>query len=184
MPSSTKPLLDSISLVTDLIDQAYRDHAGAKGGIIIVGHSAGAALAVAIAAQPDSQLPVIGLSLLGLVPTHRGNLLIPNPDPDPENPRLSAESMSPMASDFMGPLQYLNGRVFGDGAMIKMIFEPCTDDHSLLFNIIVYQLTHSIIPVSRPEIREYPGPEWHTMLVDNFMPAVKVFSPLQNLNES
>ncbi|KAJ5238333.1 hypothetical protein N7468_002952 [Penicillium chermesinum] len=157
VPATTKPLQDSIPLITDLINQAYQEHAGGKGGIVIIGHSAGAAVAVAIAAQPDSPLPIVGLSVLGLVPVEQDNLLIPRPDPDPENPRLSAEHMPPSASEFMGPLQYLNGDVFGNVAMIKTVFEP----------------------LSRPEIREYPGSEWHNLMVNNYMPAIKV--PVQYL---
>jgi len=143
MPSSTKPLFDSIPLVTELIDQAYWDHAGGKGGVILVGHSVGAALAVAIAAQSDSQLPVIGLSLVGLVPTPSRSQLIPDPDPDPENPRLSPESMSAMASDFMGPMKYLNREIFSDGATLKKIFEPCTDIQSFILCILLFALTDS-----------------------------------------
>ena len=69
IPKSENPVFDSIPLYSELIKKAYEERSGGKGGVVLVGHSLGAATALIIAAQESDNLPILGVSALGIVPS-------------------------------------------------------------------------------------------------------------------
>lgn len=122
-PSTPTPILDSVSLITALIAQVHHEQLQGQNGIILVGHSIGAAIALAIAAQSNGELPLLGVSSLGLVPTSERGLLIPDPDPDPDAARFVIEDVPTVVSRFFGPFEFLNEQVFNSDTL-QAVFEP------------------------------------------------------------
>ena len=92
IPATKKPVLDTIPLYSALIKKTYEEHSSGKNGIILVGHSLGAATALAIAAFESENLPLLGISALGITPTENHPAgLVDMLKADPENPRLVVE---------------------------------------------------------------------------------------------
>lgn len=123
IPTVALPVLASIPLITELIAQVYRSQTESCNGVILVGHSLGAAIALAIAAQSDCQFPVIGVSVLGVVPTLDTGILIPDPDPEPDNLRVPLGDVPAMVSRFFGPFECLDEKVF-TADTLRVVFEP------------------------------------------------------------
>lgn len=88
-----------------------------------MGHSIGAAIALAIAAQSQLPFPLLGVSALGVIPTPRRDLLIPDPDPEPDEPRFVIDDVRTVINRFFGPFECLNEDVF-TGDTLKAAFEP------------------------------------------------------------
>lgn len=65
---SSTPLFDAAPLYAGFINQVYKENHGGKGGVIIIGHSLGAATSLIIAALEGDNIPLIGVSALGCVP--------------------------------------------------------------------------------------------------------------------
>lgn len=120
LPTSKTPLSDSLSVITELISQVHDKHANS--GVILVGHSIGAAIALAIAAQ-SNPFPVLGASVLGVVPTPERDLLIPHPDPQPDEPRFVIDEVITRILRFFGPFECLNEGIF-TGDNLQAAFEP------------------------------------------------------------
>jgi alpha-beta hydrolase superfamily lysophospholipase len=112
-----------VTLITDLISRVYRSETNPQRGVILVGHSIGAAIALAIAAQSDCQsFPLLAVSALGVVPTLRDLLL--DPDPESDEPRSVIEDVLTVVPRFFSPFECLNEKVF-TGDTLKAAFEPC-----------------------------------------------------------
>jgi len=69
IPKTETPIFDSIPLYSHFINDVYKKHHGGKGGVILIGHSLGAAVSIIIAALEGKSLPLLGVSALGIVPT-------------------------------------------------------------------------------------------------------------------
>lgn len=87
-----------------------------------MGHSIGAAIALAIAAQSDFRFPLLAVSALKLVPTLRD--LLVDPDPESDEPQFVIEDVLTVASRLFDPFDCLNEKVF-TGDTLKVAFEPC-----------------------------------------------------------
>jgi alpha-beta hydrolase superfamily lysophospholipase len=106
-------------LISDLSSRVYRSETNPQRGVILVGHSIGAAIALAIAAQSDCQsFPLLVVSALGVVPT------LLDPDPESDAPRFVIRDVSTVVSRFFGPFECLNEKVF-TGDTLRAAFEPC-----------------------------------------------------------
>jgi pimeloyl-ACP methyl ester carboxylesterase len=60
---------ESIPVIADLISMVYKENLNGKHGIVLIGHSLGAAIALGIAALESKRLPILGVSALGVIPT-------------------------------------------------------------------------------------------------------------------
>ena len=124
MPESKQPLIDSIPLYSALIRKTYDDHTSGQNGIILVGHSLGAAISLSLAAFEGQKLPIIGVSALGIIPIKdHPAVVIKAIEADPGNPRLVFEPSPDSIETFMGPLDYLDMSILTHPAMLT-IFEP------------------------------------------------------------
>ncbi|EXJ89292.1 hypothetical protein A1O3_02358 [Capronia epimyces CBS 606.96] len=68
IPNTATPIFDSIPVYADFIAHVYQLH-GSQGGIVLIGHSLGAAISLIIAAQHGNRLPLLGVSALGVIPS-------------------------------------------------------------------------------------------------------------------
>lgn len=150
-----------------------------------MGHSIGAAIALAIAAQSQRPFPVLGVSALGVIPTPRSDLLIPDPDPEPDEPRSVIDDVPEVVNRSFGPFECLNEEVFTRNTL-EAVFEPsgkCSIDVPTFIGVdFLYQV------YVRREIRESTGPEWYRRLLHEVFLAVKLFqlpsTPSAGLNQS
>jgi pimeloyl-ACP methyl ester carboxylesterase len=107
----------------DLIAEVYKEHCDGQGGIILIGHSLGGAICLAIAAEAGEQLPLLGVSVLGIVPVEGSTLPFPEPDPEPENPRIVFKESREMVRRLLGPEEFIKRNVFNPD-VLQLIFEP------------------------------------------------------------
>lgn len=124
IPKTSKPILDSLPLYSKFIKKVYILNSSEKNGIILIGHSLGAATTLALAAYHGDDLPIIGVSALGILPTkdHPAGL-IEVLKADPENPRFVVESTPESVEAFMGPPTVIDQAVVTSPDMLT-IFEP------------------------------------------------------------
>jgi pimeloyl-ACP methyl ester carboxylesterase len=122
-PTTKTPLRDSLPGFIDFIDQVYREKKGGHGGIVLIGHSLGAALSLVIAVEAGDRLPVLGVSALGTLPTEGPLGLVPDPDPDPTNPRFILEQSYENITRFLGDIDCINMDALSTGVM-AVAFEP------------------------------------------------------------
>lgn len=124
IPAIASPIRSSVALITDLISRVYCSQTEPQRGVILVGHSIGAAIALAIAAQSDCQsFPVLAVSALGVVPTLQQGLLLPDPDLESDEPRFVIDDVPTVVSRFFGPFECLDEKVF-TGDTLRAAFEP------------------------------------------------------------
>ncbi|KAJ5220378.1 Oxidoreductase 2OG-Fe(II) oxygenase family [Penicillium chermesinum] len=123
LPKTQTPLLDSVSLITKLIANVCETEQCGQGGVILVGHSMGGAIVLAIAAQSKTPFSILGVSALGVVPSPEKGTLLPDPDPTPSEPRYSIEDPPTVIKKFFGPFECLNEDVF-TGDTLRAVFEP------------------------------------------------------------
>lgn len=111
-------------MYTRLIQSVYEEHSGGKGGIVLIGHSLGAATALIIAAQEADKLPILGVSAFGIIPTREPPAGIQNAlQYCPSGDRITLAPVPPNGlRRFMGILDFLDYRVL-DKSFSK-IFEP------------------------------------------------------------
>lgn len=122
-PATTTPLADSLLGLIDLIDLVYREKTGGQQGIVLIGHSLGGALSLVIAAEAGARLPVLGVSTLGTLPSTERLNLIPEPDPDPANPRFVFSQSAENLTRFLGNLESVNVDALS-GELAAAVFEP------------------------------------------------------------
>ncbi|KAJ6014789.1 Oxidoreductase 2OG-Fe(II) oxygenase family [Penicillium herquei] len=157
LPTSKTPIADSISVITDLIDEVYRYQVGNRGGVIIFGHSLGGATTLAIAAQSELPFPLLGVGALGIVPSPTKSGLFQEENPAPKGRRsvVKKETKS-LFTRMFGPIKYIDEDLFTADALIATSEKPV-----------------------KAEIDEYEEIEWHDRLVNEIFPSVKV--PVQYL---
>jgi pimeloyl-ACP methyl ester carboxylesterase len=132
IPQTASPVLDSIPLYSALIKKAYEEHSNGKNGIVLVGHSLGAATSLSIAAFEGQKLPLLGVSALGIIPTkdHPAGL-VDMLKADPENPRFTVEASPEAIEAFMGPPSVIDQSTLVHPSM-PQIFEPGKQESFLL----------------------------------------------------
>jgi pimeloyl-ACP methyl ester carboxylesterase len=124
IPETEQPVLNAIPLYSALIKQTYEEHSSGKNGIILVGHSLGAATSLSIAAFEGDKLPLLGVSALGIIPTKEHPAgLVDILKADTENPRLIIEPSPEAVEAFMGPPSVIDELILVHPSMPK-IFEP------------------------------------------------------------
>ncbi|KAL1979657.1 hypothetical protein VTN96DRAFT_5402 [Rasamsonia emersonii] len=155
-PATTTPLADSLLGLIDLIDLVYREKTGGQQGIVLIGHSLGGALSLVIAAEAGARLPVLGVSTLGTLPSTERLNLIPEPDPDPANPRFVFSQSAENLTRFLGNLESVNVDALS-GELAAAVFEPGL----------------------KSEIREYESRNYYDYLLNKVFPSIKV--PVQFL---
>lgn len=124
IPDTKTPILDSIPLYANLIKKTYQEYSNGQNGIILIGHSLGAAISLSLAAFHADELPLLGVSALGIIPTkdHPAGL-IQMLKANPENPRFVVEATPESTEAFMGPPEVIDQAVISDPSMLT-IFEP------------------------------------------------------------
>jgi len=124
IPETARPILDSIPLYSDLIKKTYDEHSSGKNGIILIGHSLGAAILLSLAAFEGDKLPLLGVSALGIIPTeNHPPFMVEMLKVDPQNPRIMIEPSAEAIETFMGPLELIDGSVLMHPSLPE-IFEP------------------------------------------------------------
>lgn len=127
IPESARPILDSITLHSALIKKTYHEHSGTS-GIILIGHSLGAAIALSLAAYENGNLPLLGVSALGLIPTNRHPAsLVKLLEENPTSPHFVVEPSPEAIQMFMGPPEVIEESVLLHPSM-PSIFEPGEQD--------------------------------------------------------
>ncbi|EPS28170.1 hypothetical protein PDE_03116 [Penicillium oxalicum 114-2] len=149
VPTSSTPLQDSIPIFVELIDHVRTEKHNP--GVILVGHSLGGALALAIAYEAQEKLPILGVSSMGCLPTREPLGLLAENDPEPQNPRYLVEKKASNVERFMGKLEWVNINALS-GAVISSAFEPGL----------------------KSELREYESPDFYNYLTETVIPGVKV----------
>jgi len=157
IPETTRPLLDAIPLYSALIKKTYEEHSSGKNGIVLVGHSLGAAISLSIAALEGEMLPLLGVSALGVIPTKEPPPILVNMlKADSENPRFVVEPSPEAVETFMGPPSVVDESILAHPSMPK-IFEPGL----------------------KTELFEWWDVAWYDRFVNEVAPGVRV--PLQFL---
>lgn len=126
IPTSEKPMSDSIPVFIDFIEKVYNEKSSAKkgnGGIVLFGHSLGGAFSLSITAEAQDRLPLLGVSALGCAPVPNSSLLLSDPDPEPSNPRFIVETNPENIRKFMGEVEWLNVEAL-DPELVVQVFEP------------------------------------------------------------
>ncbi|PBP23460.1 hypothetical protein BUE80_DR005581 [Diplocarpon rosae] len=156
IPDTKKPLLDSISVYASLIKEACKTFSSGQHGIILIGHSLGGCLSLALAAFHD-ELPILGVSACGAIPTkEHPAMLIPLLKADPQNPRFVIAPTPESTAAFMGPPEVIDEAVLKHPSMLT-IFEPGP----------------------KSELLEWFDDAWYDRFVNEVAPGVRV--PLQYL---
>lgn len=124
IPETTQPVLGAIPLYSALIKKTYEERSSGKNGIVLVGHSLGAATSLSIAAFEGEKLPLLGVSALGIIPTKEHPAgLVDMFKADPENSRFVIEASPEAVEAFMGPPSVIDESILVHPSMPK-IFEP------------------------------------------------------------
>jgi pimeloyl-ACP methyl ester carboxylesterase len=124
IPETAQPILDSIPLYSDLIKKIYDEESSDQNGIILIGHSLGAAISLSLAAFEGDKLPLLGVSALGIIPTeNHPAALVETLKADPDNPRFVVEPSVEAIETFMGPLELIDEDILVHPS-IPEIFEP------------------------------------------------------------
>jgi pimeloyl-ACP methyl ester carboxylesterase len=124
IPDTRQSILDSIPLYSDLIRKTYDQYSNGKNGIILMGHSLGAAISLSLAAFEGDKLPLLGVSALGIIPTeNHPAALVETLKADPENPRFIVEPSVEAIETFMGPLELVDENILVHPSMPE-IFVP------------------------------------------------------------
>ena len=144
IPNSEKPISDTLPVFIDLIEKVYNEKSSAKisnSGIVLFGHSLGGALSLLITAEIQDRLPVLGVSALGCAPLPNTQILLPDPDPDPSNPRFFVPTNPQTIRRFMGEVEWLNIKAL-DPELVVQVFEPGTE--SIHFYVPLEILTQTL----------------------------------------
>lgn len=125
VPDTKTPIFDSIPVLSKLIRKAYEENSGGKGGVIIIGHSLGAATSLIIAALEGDNLPLLGVSALGIIPNKvRPTAIVNALNAHPESDRVPLQDPSPdTLRRFMGFPDFIDESVITDPS-VPGIFEP------------------------------------------------------------
>jgi len=122
LPSTSTPIKDSIPLYISLIKKVYAEYSNGRRGVVLVGHSLGALTSLCIAAYGGDELPLLGVSALGIIPTkEHSKALIEILKSSGE--RFVVEASPETIETFMGPDEFINFESVGQPG-IELIFEP------------------------------------------------------------
>ena len=168
VPETASPVLDSIPLYAALIKKAYEEHSDGENGIVLVGHSLGAATSLSIAAFEGEGLPVLGVSALGIIPTkdHPAGL-VEMLKSDPDNPRFIVEASPEAIETFMGPPSVVDQSIFQHPSM-PIIFEPGKRERFPLYVKVLIFLG------LKSELLEWWDSAWYDRFVNEVAPGVRV----------
>jgi hypothetical protein len=130
IPDTAQPVLDSVPLYSSLIKKTYEEASSGEHGIVLVGHSLGAVIGLSIAAFEDAKLPLLGVSVLGIIPTKDHPVgLVDMLKADPENPRFVVEASPEAIETFMGPPSVIDPEMLVHPSM-PQIFEAGKRDET------------------------------------------------------
>jgi pimeloyl-ACP methyl ester carboxylesterase len=171
IPDTPQPVLDSVPLYSSLIKKAYEEHSNGKHGIVLIGHSLGAVTALSIAAFKDEELPLLGVSALGIIPAkdHPAGL-VDMLRTDPENPRFVVEPSPEAIETFMGPPSVIDPEMLVHPS-VPQIFEPGKRTRSILCTRVL------IASGLKSELLEWWGSAWYNRFVNEVAPGVRVRWP-------
>ncbi|KAJ5115695.1 Major facilitator superfamily domain general substrate transporter [Penicillium angulare] len=155
IPRTQTPIIHSIPVITNLIGQVYRNEVGNQEGVIIFGHSLGAATTFAIAAQSELPFPLLGVGGLGIVPSQGKTGFLPDVDPAPEGDRVVIPDIGKLFALMFGPIEYIDDKLLTADALFS-----------------------SSQAGVKSEIKEFEK-GWYNRLTQEIFPAVKV--PVQYL---
>ncbi|KAL4965461.1 alpha/beta hydrolase [Aspergillus stella-maris] len=163
VPKTTTPFKDSIPAFTEFINKVYTDLTNItqiEPGIILIGHSIGGSLALSVAHEAKDSLPIVGVSVMGSLPSKEPLDLFPGLEnengPDAENPRYITEPSAENIRRFMGEVEWLHPEALSEG-VVSAVFEPGI----------------------KSELREYLSPATNSYLLDTVLPNITV--PVQFL---
>lgn len=125
VPATKTPFFAAIPAYSDLIDKVYKEQHGGNGGIVLIGHSLGAATSLTLAALEGDKLPLLGVSALGIVPDETPPIAIVQAlqaEPDKERVPLTDPTPDTLRR-FMGFPDFLDEAVLTHPS-IPGIFEP------------------------------------------------------------
>jgi pimeloyl-ACP methyl ester carboxylesterase len=128
IPKSFEPMRESIPVIAELINMVYKGTNG-KHGIVLIGHSLGAAIALGIAALESKRLPFLGVSALGIIPTaFPSALLQAQLNQDPNSSRVVIEPTPEVIETYLGPPSTFEQSIL-EHPSIPNIFEPGRYSH-------------------------------------------------------
>lgn len=124
IPETTTPVFDSIPAYSKLINKVYKEQSGGRGGVILIGHSLGAATSLIIAALEGHNLPLLGVSVLGIIPNKvRPIAIVQALEEAPDSARVPLDDPSPdTLRRFLGIPDFLDKDVLTHPS-IPIIFE-------------------------------------------------------------
>jgi pimeloyl-ACP methyl ester carboxylesterase len=132
IPKSFEPMRESIPVIAELINMVYKENSNGKQGIVLIGHSLGAAIALGIAALESKRLPFLGVSTLGIIPTaYPSALLQAQLNQDPNNSRVVIEPTPEVIETYLGPPSTFEQSIL-EHPSIPTIFEPGGYSHPSL----------------------------------------------------
>lgn len=145
------PLFDSSSTYAGFIGKVYQENHGGKGGIVIIGHSLGAATSIIIAALEGDNIPLIGVSALGIIPSPSPpELILEALNADPEAERIELGKPDELYfGQFMGAPDFFDISKFDE---IRSMYEG----------------------IPRNELAEWSSHSTYHKFVDEVAPRVKV----------
>jgi pimeloyl-ACP methyl ester carboxylesterase len=124
IPESFEPMRESIPVIAELISMVYKENSNGKHGIVLIGHSLGAAIALGIAALESKRLPFLGVSTLGIIPTlFPSALLQAQLNQDPSSSHVVIEPTPEVIETYLGPPSVFEQSIL-EHPSIPNIFEP------------------------------------------------------------
>jgi pimeloyl-ACP methyl ester carboxylesterase len=124
IPKSFEPMRESIPVIAELINMVYKENSNGKHGIVLIGHSLGAAIALGIAALESKRLPFLGVSALGVIPTMVPSALLQAQlNQDPSSPHVVIEPTLEAIETYLGPPSAFEQSIL-EHPSISSIFEP------------------------------------------------------------
>jgi pimeloyl-ACP methyl ester carboxylesterase len=124
IPKSEDLIVESMSVIAKLINNVYHEGSNGSNGIVLIGHSLGAAIALGIAAFECENLPLLGVSALGIIPTKRPSVLLETQlKEDPNDPRIVMQPTQEVIETYLGPPSVFDQSILKHPSM-PTIFEP------------------------------------------------------------
>jgi pimeloyl-ACP methyl ester carboxylesterase len=115
---------ESIPVIAELINMVYKENSNAKHGIVLIGHSLGAAIALSIAALESKRLPFLGISVLGVIPTIFPSALLQGQlKRDPNSRHVVIDPTPEAIETYLGPPSAFEQSIL-DHPSMGSIFEP------------------------------------------------------------
>ncbi|KAL4940001.1 hypothetical protein BDV06DRAFT_27361 [Aspergillus oleicola] len=128
LPKTSTPFMDSILAFINYIDMIYHQFTSnheKNSGIVPIGHSIGGSLALSIAYEAKDRLPILGVSVMGSLPSKEPLDLFPglDDDTDTDSPRYVTEPSAENIRRFMGEVEWLHPEALSE-SLIASVFEP------------------------------------------------------------